>query len=188
MANNKVALVTLITSLAMLINTSVFANQKTTEQQIVIPENYQSRFIQYHSVDKPADGDKPAKIRFLYVNPEALVAARANQAAPYGTVLLMEDRKAELDANNQPLTDKHGRYIPSDEKLAIIIQEKQKNWGDKQPEVLRNGDWDYAFFDGNGVKKQGLDYTPCFACHKGQQVNDYNFTFNVFVNQLAVKK
>ena len=67
MAYKEIARQTLTTSLALLISTSVFANQKTTEQQIVIPENYQSRFIQYHSVDKPADGDKPAKIRFLYV-------------------------------------------------------------------------------------------------------------------------
>jgi hypothetical protein len=58
---------------------------------VKLPENYQFNFVRCVVVDNA----KRKKVRFMYVNAEALLAAKAGQPAPNGTVIIMEDRKAK---------------------------------------------------------------------------------------------
>lgn len=152
-------------------------------ERISWPENYAAYFIRYQAVDKPA-GDKPAKTRVMYVNPKAFAQAKAGQPLPDGTILIMEDRSIELDKDGNPRTDSQGRYIPTNEITTVIIQQKQAGWGESYPQAERNGDWEYAVFNRDGTLKENIEYEQCFACHKGQAAQDYNFTFTPFLSSV----
>ena len=147
------------------------------------PENYATHFVRYHTVDKPK-GDNPAKVRFMYVNIESLAVAKAGEPLPDGTVLIMEDRNVKMDTEGNPITDKQGRFIATNEIIGVIIQQKIVGWGDDYPEEIRNGDWEYAVFNADGTRKPGVDYKKCFICHKGQAKDDYNFTFSPFLSRI----
>ena len=94
-------------------------------EKIAFPEGYQTHFVRYATVDKP----KRKTVRFFYVNPEALADAKPQQDAPHGTVLIMEDHKAKLGADGNPLMDSRGRFIPTTEVTNVFVQEKQPGWG-----------------------------------------------------------
>jgi hypothetical protein len=146
-----------------------------------VPENFHSRFVQYSTVDR-ADSNK---IRFLYVNPEAIADAKTGEPAPYGTTIVMEDRKAKLDNGGKPVLDSHGRFIPTDEVIAVIMQQKEKGLGqDQADEDVRNPDWAYAIFSPDHKLRQGINYQSCHACHNRVAPQDYNFSFASFLERI----
>jgi len=151
---------------------------------LTVPENFHSRFVQYSTVDR-ADSNK---IRFLYVNPEALADAKPGQPAPYGTTIVMEDRKAKLDGDGNPVLDSRGRFIPTDEVIAVIMQQKEKGWGTDQAEGdTLNIDWKYGIFAADGTPRQGINYGGCHACHNRVAPQDYNFSFASFLERIKGK-
>ena len=152
-------------------------------ERVAWPENYATHFVRYHAVDKPK-GDNPAKIRFMYVNPDALAQAKAGEPLPNGTMLIMEDRTIELNEDGSPHTDKQGRFIATNKITAVIIQQKQSGWGNDYPEEIRNGDREYAVYNADGRLKDNVEYEKCFICHKGQAGADYNFTFTPFLSRI----
>jgi hypothetical protein len=93
---------------------------------ISIPADWQARFIRYATVDKP---DRKI-IRNLYVNPEAFAAMRAGEPFPSGTLVVMADQRARLDAAGNPLLDTSGRFIPDPPLIAVAAQEKRTGWGE----------------------------------------------------------
>ena len=168
---------------AALIVTPLSADTNKAE----LPENYRSTFVRYTSVDKPnADDPQKTKMRFFYVNPESLIAAQAGQAAPEGTVLIMEDHAVQRDGSGNALLDSAGRLIPTDEITNIFVQEKQKDWGMEYSEDVRNGEWEYAWFAGDGNRMTDKTMDGCFTCHKSAADTDYNFTYAPFV--ASIKK
>lgn len=174
----------LITISACLISLALAATPATAlradTDNVTFPENYQSRFIRYTSVDKPA-GERPAKMRYFYVNPQSLAAAEAGKPAPEGTILVMEDHAIELDEAGNPVLDASGRFVPTDEVTNVFIQEKRAGWGTEYPEETRNGEWEYAWFLPDGTRKADASMDGCFACHKGAAADDFNFTYAPFV-------
>lgn len=144
-------------------------------ERVPYPADYQTKFVQYNSVERP--DRKPAQVRFFYANKESFEAMRAGQPAPNGTVLVMEDRNAKLDANGEPVLDANGRWIATDEVVAIAVQEKRAGWGAAIPEKLRNGDWDYSAFTPKGEMRANLKTDSCFSCHLNRTKSDYTFTY-----------
>ncbi|QXM24473.1 cytochrome P460 family protein [Elioraea tepida] len=121
--------------------------------------------------------DKPERriVRFLYVNAEALAAARPGEPLPYGTVLVMADRRARLDADGNPLLDRDGRMIAEPEVIAISVQRKERGWGEGYPPARRNGEWEYASFAADG-KRREVRLDGCFSCHlQARSAQDYTF-------------
>lgn len=151
--------------------------------KVSLPENYASTFVRYTSVDKPP-GDRAAKMRFFYVNPNSLALAEPGKPAPAGTVLIMEDRSIELDAAGNPMLDSAGRFIPTDTITNLFVQEKQDGWGEEYAAGVRNGEWEYAWFLADGSRKPDASMDGCFACHKSAAATDFNFTFNAFVKAM----
>ncbi|NND92262.1 MAG: cytochrome P460 family protein [Granulosicoccus sp.] len=150
--------------------------------KVTLPENYGSRFVRYFSVDKPnADEPDKTKMRFFYVNPESLAAAEAGQPLPHGTVLIMEDHAVERDAEGNALLDASGRLIPAATITNIFVQEKRSGWGTEYAAEVRNGEWEYAWFDAQGKRREDKSMDGCFSCHKGAEATDFNFTFSPFV-------
>ena len=149
---------------------------------IAFPENYASRFVRFTTVDQVPQ----KRVRFMYVNPEALAATKGGQSAPHGTVLVMEDHRVKLDAAGNPVTDVTGRLIPTSEVFAIFVQRKERGWGAEYPEALRNGEWEYASFTLEGKHREGQSYARCFECHKEQAAaDDFMFTFADFLKKIG---
>lgn len=152
-------------------------------EKVLFPEGYKTTFVRYGAANKPP-GRAPARVRFLFVNTDALAKAKAGEPAPNGTILLAEDHRAKLGADGKPLVDKNGKYIPTDEILNIFVQEKRAGWGAEYGPKKRNGEWEYAWFESSGARKTGprVNFDQCFACHLEKVAKqDYNFTFSPFV-------
>jgi hypothetical protein len=147
--------------------------------RVTWPTEYRQRYVVFGTIDRP--DRKPAQVRVLYVNPEAAAASRPDAPAPNGTILVMEDRKARVDAAGNPVKDAQGRFIASDEVVAVAIQEKRAGWGAAYAEPLRNGDWDYASFDPDGKLRANVQTTACLTCHKPRAGTDYTFVYQRWV-------
>ncbi|BBK32938.1 cytochrome P460 [Stella humosa] len=147
-------------------------------ERVAFPADYQTRFVQYNQVERP--DRKPPVIRFFYANPEAFAAMGPGMPSPEGTVLVMEDRKAALGADGQPMLDGDGRWIATPEIVAIAVQEKRKGWGDDYPPSKRNADWEYAAFTPQGQLRTEVKTDSCFTCHLNRTQRDYTFTFVKF--------
>ncbi len=158
-------------ALATLLTTVAWAGPERVE----FPAGYRDAFVEYLRVDRP---DRKTT-RFFYVNPDALAAAEPGEELPQGTVLIMEDHKVLLDSAGDPATDGDGRFQPTDEITNVFVMEKQPGWGADYPLETRNGDWDYAWFEADGSRKQGdfVRFTGCFSCHQNRANRDFTFTF-----------
>lgn len=149
-------------------------------QNIALPADWQQRFIRYTTVDKP---DRKI-IRNLYINPEAFAALRPGQPLPYGTLVIMADQRARLDAQGQPLLDGNGRMIPEPAFIAIAVQQKERGWGEGYGPDLRNGEWEYARFNAQtGARMEG-PLNACFTCHlQARAQQDFTFTTWDYANR-----
>jgi len=152
------------------------SDYKPGPENVVLPSDYQTRFIRYATVDKP----ERKIVRFLYVNPEAFAAAKKGTPAPDGTVLIMEDHAARLGPDGTPLLDLSGRFIPLPAITGLFLQEKHPGWGAGYAEEKRNGTWEYARFNPDGTRHTG-SVDNCFGCHKPRGAQDFTFTFSDYV-------
>lgn len=148
-------------------------------ERVELPLNYRELLLLYNAIERP--DRKPAIVRFMYVNREAAKAAKPGEPAPYGTVLVMEDRKVKLDEQGRPVRSADGRFVPTDEILNIFVQQKGKGWGEAYPADKRNGDWEYAWFNPDGTRRANAKFDGCFACHLPRAARDFNFTFSKWV-------
>lgn len=144
-------------------------------ERVDLPANYRDTMLLYNQIERP--DRKPPQVRFMYANKEAASTARAGQPAPEGTVLIMEDRKVQLDAAGQPMRSPDGRYLVTDEATNLFVQKKSAGWGDAYPPAQRNGDWEYAWFNPDGTRRANAKFEGCFACHQSRAGRDYTFTF-----------
>jgi hypothetical protein len=146
-------------------------------EKITYPEDYTTEFVRYLTVDRP---DRNI-VRFFYVNREAFEAAEPGHELPRGAVLVMEDHKARLDANEKPVSDAQGRFIPTDEVANVFVMEKQEGFGQEYPPEKRNGEWEYAWFLPDGSRKADAEFDGCFSCHLSRAERDFTFTFYKYV-------
>lgn len=143
-------------------------------ERIDFPEGFEDDWVLYNQVDRP---DRK-RIRFMYVNPEADAEAVPGEPAPNGTVLLMADKEAQLDADENPVLDDEGRMIPEGDFVAFFVMEKQAGWGETVGlEVAPNGDWDYAAFLPDRTLNPETNTAGCFACHTHRTGKDFTFTY-----------
>ena len=94
-----------------------------------------------------------------YANSIAWQAAKARQPLPSGSILLQVSYKAGAIQSYSAMESRAG-------------------WGKTIPDLLRNGDWDYALFSADGTRRDQLNQAPCLACHKPQEANSYVFTLD----------
>lgn len=146
---------------------------KPGPDNVAFPAGYATDFIRYATVDKL----ERKIIRFLYVDPASFAAAKPGQPLPYGTVIVMEDHAARLGPDGTPLVDQQGRLIPLPAILAVAVQEKREGWGVGYPDTVRNGEWEYGRFNGDGTRNPG-PVAACFDCHiKVRKDQDFAFNF-----------
>ena len=139
---------------------------------IELPADWQSRFIRYGTVDN----EQRRIVRNLYINPEAYFAARAGQPLPYGAFVILADQRARAAPDGTLLRDANGRLIPEPAWIGINVQQKERGWGEGYPATIRNGEWEYARFNGDGTRNNG-PVEACFTCHLRNVANqDFTFT------------
>lgn len=145
---------------AILASVMMVCGLSAEESRIRFPENYQTKFTNYLSLDRTQNADQ---IMRLYANDIAGKGVRENGEFPDGSILIGEVYKAVKDQDGKVIESALGRRIRG--SLALVaVMEKQKGWGDQFPQGLKNGDWDFATFkpDGSVAKK---DLNACRACH-----------------------
>ena len=106
-----------------------------------LPENYKTTFTMYQTVNR-ADINQ---VRYLYANDVAIKAAREGKPLPDGSLLVLEQHAAKLDADKKPIVGADGYYV-ADRFLAHAVMERGAGWGKDMPEILRNDDWHYAVY------------------------------------------
>jgi cytochrome c553 len=137
---------------------------------VSFPENYKATFTRYHTINFPATG----QVRYYFANPVALQAARQGRPLPAGSYLLAEVYSAKRGADGKPETGPDGFFV-ADKPLFFTAMQSGAGWGAEVPDMLRNGDWNYAIFT---LDKQhrGINHAECLGCHKPLDKESYVFT------------
>lgn len=141
------------------------------EEGIAFPTGYASKFKNYLSSDRVQN---PDQIIRLFANDVAMSGAKNGQPLPEGSVLVGEIYAAKKDAGGNVIVSSLGRRV-SDKLVAVAVMEKRKGWGERFPEGLRNGDWDFAIFSPKG-EKLDKDLNACRSCHAPLASTDHLFS------------
>jgi len=144
------------------------------QHNVELPSGWETGFVRYATVDK---ADRRI-VRHLYVNREALDAARPGAKLPHGTLIIMADTRATLDANGTPLRNQDGRFVSEPGWVAIAAQQKASGWGVDYRPAKRNGEWEYARFNPDGSRNPG-SVEACFACHLHVRA-EQDFSFDLW--------
>jgi cytochrome c553 len=141
------------------------------KSRATFPEKYKDTFTRYTTVDLAG----PKQVRHFYANPAALKAAREGRELPDGSVLLGEIWSAKLGPDKNPAPGPDGRFV-ADQLVGYAVMAREAGWGKEIPEMLRNGDWNYAVFTAAKQPRPGVNQAECFACHKPLEKASYAFT------------
>lgn len=131
------------------------------KDRIAFPAGYKTNMKNYVSLDRTRNDDQLIR---LFAPKEALDAAKSGAELPYGTVLVAEIYKAKMDKDGKIIESSLGRRI-RDKFAAIAVMQKGEGWGEKIPEELRTGDWDFAIFNSKGERLVEKDLNSCRGCH-----------------------
>jgi cytochrome c553 len=129
--------------------------------RVSIPENYRATFTRY----RVSNNTDAKSLSSYYANDVALRAVQAGTAMPSGAMLISENAKAKLDERGNPITGADGYYV-ADRVISFAAMATGARWGESIPEMLRNGDWNYALLGADRTVSSGVNYAECFACHK----------------------
>ncbi len=149
-------------------------------EKIAFPAGWQ-RFVLYNVVDRYDN----KQYRELYASTQAAVdAAKAGKPLPTGTVLVLVQHKAQVDAQGNPVKDAKGRFVKGD-PIALAVMEKRAGWGTEYPDDLRNGEWEYAAFSLDGKLNTQANYKACFQCHKPHEKLDFVISYSSIAGRMA---
>jgi cytochrome c553 len=149
------------------------------KSNLAFPEGYKDSFVKYHTINFPAT----KQVRYYYANKAAASAAKAGKPLPDGSYLFTEVYAAKLDAEGKPVSGSDGFYV-ADKQLFYTGMGTGAGWGDAIPDMLRNGNWNYAVFTLDKKQRPGVNQAECFACHKPLDNVSYTFT----LKELAAAK
>jgi cytochrome c553 len=141
------------------------------KSRIGFPADYKTRFTRYLTMNFPDD----KQVRFFYASPVAIKAAATGAPLPAGSMIVVEVFNAKLDEKENPVKDSDGFFAP-DKIVGYATMEKEAGWGAEIPEMLRNGDWNYAPFTADKIQRSGFNQAVCLACHKPLPQDNHLFT------------
>jgi cytochrome c553 len=149
------------------------------KSNVAFPEGYKESFTRYHTINFPAT----RQVRYYYANSAALQAAKAGKPLPDGSVLFAEVYAAKVDGEKKPVAGADGFYL-TDKLVAYTAMASGAGWGVDIPDMLRNGNWNYAVFTLDKKPRPGVNQAECLACHKPLDATSYVFT----LKELAASK
>jgi hypothetical protein len=131
---------------------------KLKDGELALPANYKSWPVFLLGVER-ADAKQ---IRDIYINDVGHKAAKGGKFAN-GTVSVMELHKAKANPDGSLAKDANGKLI-KDGLLKVFVMGKGDGWGESAPAGLKNGDWVYSAYMGDG-KPAPDPIAACRACH-----------------------
>jgi cytochrome c553 len=144
------------------------------KSHMAFPKDFPKGFTLYLTSN---DAQKNA-ISKTYINAAGFAAAKAGKPLPDGTVIITIHEAAKLDANKKPVVDKDGSWAV--EKIENYAgMESRAGWGQDIPELLRNGNWNYAVFSPKGdllPSPPVPSQAACLGCHKPQAETGFLFS------------
>ncbi|HOX69939.1 MAG TPA: cytochrome P460 family protein [Burkholderiaceae bacterium] len=149
--------------------------------ELAIPADYKSWPKFLSEVQRP----DAKQVRDIYMNP---VATQGTQAGgfPNGSVFVMENYAAKVDADGKPLVGADGKLVKGN-LLRVFLMGKNEGWGQSAPEGLKNGDWIYAGYLGNGDKAPE-PASACRTCHLPlTQSKDFVYRYDEYFGKVASK-
>ena len=149
------------------------------KSQVSFPQGYKQSFVKYHTINFPAT----RQVRHYFANKAAVQAAKEGKPLPDGAMLFAEVHAARLDMDKKPVSGGDG-FFAADKLLFYTAMARGANWGRDIPDLLRNGDWNYAIFTTDKQHLSGVNQAECLACHKPLDKVSYTFT----LKQLADAK
>ena len=88
---------------------------------------------------------------------------------------------AKTGADGKPVTGPDGFFI-AEKLLFYTAMATGTGWGNDVPEMLRNGNWNYAVFTLDKQHRPGVNQAECYACHKPLDKESYVFTLKQLVD------
>jgi plastocyanin len=168
---------------ALVVLVGLAATSTAGPDKIAFPANWKS-FVLYNVVDRY----DTKQYRELYASTkEAVEAAKAGKPLPHGTVLVLAQYKAQVDAQGNPVKDARGRFVKGD-PIALTVMEKRAGWGAEYPAEWRNGEWEYAAFSLDGKLNTQANYKACFECHKPHEKVDFVISYAQIAGRLAAAR
>ncbi len=138
--------------------------------RMTFPENYRRDFVHYHTINFPDRG----QVRKYFASKAALDGVRDGASMPDGAAILVEVYSAKTDAEKKPVVGADG-FFEADKLLLYTAMETRAGWGSEFPDLLRNGDWNYAIFNTDKTVRPGVNQAECLACHKPLHDDAYLF-------------
>jgi cytochrome c553 len=141
------------------------------KSHMAFPKDFPKGFTLYLTAN---DAEKNV-ISQSFINNAAFAATKAGKPLPDATTIITIHAHAKLDAAKKPVVAKDGSWtVDTIENYAGM--ETLAGWGKDIPELLRNGDWNYAVFGADKTAKP-VNQAVCLACHKPQAAVSYLFSF-----------
>lgn len=145
---------------------------KLKKSLMPFPRDFPKGFVVYHSENNEAQH----MVSKSYVNATGLAAAKAGKPLPDGSIIMVVNYAAKLDASKQPVTEKDGSWAV-DKAMSYSGMEARAGWGKDLPDLLRNDNWHYNLFTADKAPRPELNQAICLACHKPKASTSYVFGF-----------
>jgi hemoglobin len=140
---------------------------------IPLPADYRSWPKFLTSVQRP----DAKQVRDIYIN-QAGTTNRSGQPFAQGTVFVMENFAAQVDAAGAPRTGADGKLVKGD-LVRVFVMAKGPGYGTNVPAELKTGDWAFASYDGKGAKAAD-NLNGCRGCHVPLASADFVFRVDEF--------
>jgi len=127
--------------------------------ELAVPAGYKSWPKFLSAIQRP----DAKQVREIYMNPVAQKGTAAT-GFPNGTLFVMENYAAKANADGTLAAGPDGKLVKGD-LLRVFVMGKNPGWGQDVPDALKNGNWVYASYLGNGDKAAGDNLVTCRACH-----------------------
>jgi len=136
---------------------------------MTFPRDFPKGFVLYNTTNKEEEG----AVSKSFVNTVGLAAVKAGKPLPDGTIILVVNYAAKLDANKKPVLEKDGSWAV-DKITGYGGMEAKAGWGKDIPELLRNATWNYGIFAPDKTARP-INQAACLACHKPAVATSYVF-------------
>lgn len=144
---------------------------QVAKTRVALPADYPKGFVRYHAMNL-ANGKQ---VDYFLANAMAVDAAKSGKPLPDGAILVSEVHAARLGADGKAVMGADGLLVP-EKVVAYAVMARGAGWGKDIPEMLRNGDWNYAVLSPEKQSLAGVNQAECLACHKPQDKTGYVFT------------
>ena len=124
--------------------------------ELTFPKGYKSFPVFLKEIQKKS------AVRDLYINKKG-EATHKDEPFSDGTQLVMAIFKVKVGADGNPVKGSDGKLV-KDKLSKVYLMEKGRGWGANAPANLKNGDWIFSAFSGDG-KRIEVDYAKCRNCH-----------------------